>query len=66
MVISMSQLVKLSEKVNDLMNEIIASLVVISESKNLPATAKVNLKNFKILVKKVENLLKDIELKHGV
>lgn len=66
MVISMSQLVKLSEKVNDLMNEVIASLVVISESKKLPATAKVNLKNFKILVKKVENLLKDIELKHGV
>ena len=66
MVMSMSQVIKLSEKVNDLMNEVIASLVVISETKNLPATAKINLKNFKILVKKVENLVKDIELKHGI
>ena len=63
---SMGYVIKLSEKVNDLMNEVIASLVVISEAKNLPATAKVNLKNFKILVKKVENLVKDIELKHGI
>ena len=58
--------ISLSEEALTLAREIWSKLLVLSNKKELPVTAKLNLKNLRKVLNEIDKALRELEIKHDI
>ena len=58
--------ISLSDEALALAKEILSKLLVLSNKEELPATAKLNLKNLRKVLNEIDKALRELEIKHDI